>query len=365
MVLVVVAFGLIIPATVLTISGYTSQLPMFYSINSISRVFSVLPDWIMCFGDSDFCSSVYPFSGTIVTNKPVQFSNNFLLDPTTPGVLQLSRFDANISSAALYADIYNLPHEIIAYFFSDGGVVIGNDIQTTAPGSIVISGKTTNVVLNGMYQASRVFQMAGRVPGTAGPTIYTACLIINPTRCGLYMTIGTDDVGWFHAADQDYIGPIQAEVMDAKLQAAFLINRTMTTIQYTDFGSAIPCIPNPMAQLPPPVTGLWLSVINGTCAIANAITTSLIPTQTCTAVSALPLALANAMDVPPATFIIAAVITNSTNPQPRVAISMFADSACTQPAGLFQQYTTLGNCLANNPTGTTWFDWRVLALTGS
>jgi hypothetical protein len=249
------------------------------------------PSMSMCVGTVTACINQSQSQGVTKILTPILISQNWLIDQVPTGI-RLSYIDIPITPASAADESYLSSIHPLIFFNNDGGVLMGPDPALSVKNLLTLTGTPTNTVVNGMWQSTS--SMAFRDPDPSKPTSFidTVCHVLNASICGKLFRSSKDDPGLFWSANRVIFGLVDYGVIVANLQSYIIFNSSMVVVDYSNYGAAVPCIPNPSMEAPES-KNLWVDIYTSTtgCKVYTERIPSAVPTSTCVQASTVPVQL--------------------------------------------------------------------------
>lgn len=280
--------------------------------------------------------------GTTQILSPVQIFTNWIIDQTPAG-LRLSYINTSNNPTQYLAAIEPLIH-----FTNNGGVVVGPSADLAVPNSTTLVGYPVNYLINNTWLSSSSTTFVG----TGTQYIDSVCHVLNASICGTLFRNSLADIGIFRSIDHTIIGLVDYGAIVASLNAGVIFNRSMVVVDYTDAGSALPCIQNPVG-LPPESNNLWVDMYTGSCTIYSDRNSSIIPTNTCFNLATIP---GLSSIIPTATPLMFASIYYQNL---QVNINIFSDNKCSTYLTTQTTSISLGCNALNLPNPSSSFYFRL------
>lgn len=254
-------------------------------------VYILEPSVSMCIGTVTACMNQTQSQGVTKILTPILISQNWLIDQVPTGI-RLSYINSTITPASAADESYLSSIHPLVFFNTDGGVLMGPDPALSVKNLLTLTGTPTNAVINGMWQSTS--SMAFRDPDPSKPISFidTVCHVLNASICGKLFRSSEDDPGLFWSANRVIFGSVDYGVIVANLQSYIIFNSSMVVIDYSNYGAAVPCIPNPSME-PPESQNLWVDIYTSTtgCTVYTERVPSVVPTYTCVQTSTVPVQL--------------------------------------------------------------------------
>jgi hypothetical protein len=175
------------------------------------------------------------------------------------------------------------------------------------------------------------------------------CHYLNASICGTLFRSSPEDPGVFFSLYRIIIGVVDYGFILANLQSYVLVGGDITLISYTNLGSALACVRNPVYE--PVAQSLYLSAfpVEQSCYKYTSKTSHIIPQDQCTPIVALP-ALYSLLSMTKDDALMTAMIDISANDI--ITVRLFSDPACSQYTA---EETYLLGCKAGTQSSFLWY----------
>ena len=302
--------------------------------------------------------------------SPIQFYNYWLIDtdPNDPTILRISEFNESLDPSNLALVMPKVLMRAGTGVSGTGGSVhVGANKDLMLEGVLTFEATPCANVYNDTWQSKSQFAIATLDPSNPYNYIDDVCLLLDPTYCGTLFRKNLADTGIFDGDNQHW-GYIDYGFIQRNSDAHVYINASRSPAEqgiiavagYTDYGDAVPCIVNP-TNPPPPATGLWLAVYNGSCTHYTGIVQSVVPLQRCFPMTAVPWQLPHLAGAPDdETWGLAALS------EPRgIAFTVYSDAACTIGVASISDYTAWGCNVVPGFGSNVSFYWALASILGA
>lgn len=220
--------------------------------------------------------------------SPVLISNKWLIDQVPTGI-RVSYVNETITPTSATDGSY-LSNILPLVFFNDnGGVLLGQTPELAVKNLLTLTGTPTNTIVNGMWHSTSSMAFRDPDPNKPAAFIDSVCHVLNASICGRLFRSEESDPGLFWSANRVIFGEVDYGVIVANLESYILFNSTMVVLDYSNYGAAVPCVPNPSMQ-PPESKHLWMDVYTSStgCTVYTERVPAVVITDECIQASTMP-----------------------------------------------------------------------------